>query len=63
MHVHDKVWLCATGFALVYYVGITEQGNQISGMEMLQSNIYYYYCYVRIEGVLIGGPKNQIMII
>ncbi len=60
MNFYDKTWLCAIGFALVYYVGVNEWENQISGMEMLQSNIYYY---VRIKGAFIGEPENLIMII
>ena len=34
------LWLI--GFALVYYVGVNERENQISGEKMFQSNIYYY---------------------
>ena len=56
-----KIWQCAIGFALGSYVDKNERANPKSGMEMLQSNIYY--C-VRIKGVFIGGPKkNLIMII
>ena len=41
IHFYDKQWLCVIGFALVYYVGVNERENPISGMEMFQSNIYY----------------------
>ena len=57
---YDNKWLCVIELAIVYCVGVNERENPISGMELFQSNIYYY---VRIKGVLIGGPKNLIMII
>ena len=49
MHFYEKKWLWLIGFALVYCVGVNERENQISGMEMFQSNIYYYVritCYI-----------------
>ena len=42
MYFYQKVWLWFTGFALVYCVGVNERENLKSGMEMFQSNIYYY---------------------
>ena len=42
MHLYCKMWLWLIGFALVYCVGVNERENQISGMEMFQSNIYDY---------------------
>ena len=42
MNFHAKVWLCVIGFAFFYCVGVNERENPISGMEMFQSNIYYY---------------------
>ena len=50
----------AIGFALVYYVGVNERENLISGMEMFQSNIYGY---ARIESVCAGAPTKQTMMI
>ena len=59
-HCYDNKWLCTIGFALVYYVSVNERENLISGMEMFQSNSYYY---ASIKGVFIGGPtKRQMMI-
>ena len=55
MYLYDKSWLCAIGFALVYYVAINARENLISGMEMFQSNIYYY---VSITGVLCISGKD-----
>ena len=39
---YGDFWLWFIGFALVYYVVVNEWENQISGMEMRPSNIYYY---------------------
>ena len=56
MHVYDEIWPCAIGFASVYCVGVNEWENPKSGMEMFQSNIYYY---VRIEGYMYNGQYNR----
>ena len=50
MHFYDTQWLCAIGFALVYYVGVNEREKSKSGMEMPQSNLYYY---VRIKKYIV----------
>ena len=42
MYLYWKCWLWFIGFALVYCVGVNERENQISHIEMFQSNIYYY---------------------
>ena len=42
IYFYDKKWLWLIGFALVYCVGVNERENQISHIEMFQSNIYYY---------------------
>ena len=55
MNLYDKMWLCAIGFALVYYVGVRERENRISGEKLFQSNIYQY---ANIEGVLCISGKD-----
>ena len=55
MHSYDKNWLWLIGFALVYCVGVNERENQISGMEMFQSNIHY--C-VRIKGYILHAQDS-----
>ena len=47
-HVCENKWLWLIGFALVYCVGVNERESSKSGMEMFQSNMYYY---VRIKKV------------
>ena len=55
MHFCVNAWLCAIGFAIVYYVDQIEGEIPISGMEWFQSKMDYY---TRIKGVCIGGPIN-----
>ena len=42
MHLYGEFRLWLIGFALVYCVGVTEQENPKSHIEMFQNNIYYY---------------------
>ena len=53
--LRHNIWLCAIGFALVYYVGVNERENPKSGMELFQSNIY---CYVRIKEYFVPAQDS-----
>ena len=54
MHLHEKNCLWLIGFALVYCLGVNERENQISGMGMFQSNIYYH---VRTKGYIVSTQE------
>ena len=53
---YDRKRLCAIGVALVYCVGVNERENPKSGMEMFQSNIYFY---VRMKGYMYNNQTYQ----
>ena len=55
MHLYEKNGLWLFGFALVHCVGVNERENLISGMEICQSNIYYY---VRIKGYIVHAEDS-----
>ena len=55
MHYYEKKWLWLIEFAFVTCVGVNERENQISGMEMFRSNIYYY---VRIKEYIVHAQDS-----